>query len=142
MATILSAADVAVGTVLPPQTFRLTRLDGVRYAGASGDLNVIHWNERVATAVGLPGVVAHGMLTMGRALRVVTDWIGDPAAVEEYAVRFTRPIVIPDDADGADLEVTGVVAEILDDQRVRIDLTVRSGGQTVLARPRAIVRLG
>ena len=85
-------SPITVGTVVPSQTFRVTRLDLVRYAGASGDFNLIHWNERFATSVGLPDVIAHGMFTMAEAARVVTDWIGDPGALEEYAVRFTRPV--------------------------------------------------
>ena len=84
-------ADVAVGTELPEQVFRVTRADLVRYAGASGDFNPIHWNERVATAVGLPGVIAHGMFTMALAGRAVTAWTGDPGALVEYHVRFGRP---------------------------------------------------
>jgi acyl dehydratase len=133
--------DVEVGTELPPQAYPLQRADLVRYAGASGDFNPIHWNERVATSVGLPNVIAHGMLTMAEAARLVTDWVGDPGAVEEYAVRFTRPVVVPDDGAGATLEVTGKVAEKLDDNRVRVDLAARSNGETVLARARAVVRL-
>ena len=91
----------------------------MRYAGASGDFNVIHWNERVARAVGLPDVIAHGMLTMAHAGRVVTDWAGDPGAVVEYGVRFTKPVVVPDDDAGATVTVSGTVAEKLDDRRVR-----------------------
>jgi acyl dehydratase len=139
--TRLALADVAVGTELPEQTSRVTRADLVRYAGASGDFNVIHWNERIATSVGLPNVIAHGMFTMAQACRVLTDWAGDPGAVVDYGVRFTRPVVVPDDDTGARLEVTGVVTEKLDGGRVAVDLSARSGGQTVLARARAIVRL-
>ena len=95
-------ADVAVGDVVPAQTFAITRADLVRYAGASGDLNVIHWNERVAREVGLPNVIAHGMLSMALAGRVATDWAGDPGAVVDFGVRFTRPVVVPDDGVGAD----------------------------------------
>ena len=102
-------ADVAVGTELPEQVFRVTRADLVRYAGASGDFNPIHWNERVATAVGLPGVIAHGMFTMALAGRAVTDWTGDPGALVEYQVRFGRPVVVPDDDDGAEVTVRGKV---------------------------------
>ena len=87
---------VEVGAVLPAQEFPITRADLVRYAGASGDFNPIHWNERFATEVGLPNVIAHGMFTMASAIRVVTDWAGDPGAVVEYGVRFTRPVVVPD----------------------------------------------
>ena len=134
--------DVEVGTELPPQTFPVQRINLVMYAGASGDFNVIHWNERAAKAVGLPNVIAHGMFTMAEAGRVVTDWVGDPGAIEEYGVRFTRPVVVPDDDRGASLEVTGRVADKLDGKRVAVDLTARSAGETVLARARAVVRLG
>jgi acyl dehydratase len=134
-------ADVQVGTELPEQTSRVTRADLVRYAGASGDLNVIHWNERVAREVGLPGVIAHGMLTAGIAARAVTAWAGDPGAVVEYSVRFSRPVVVPDDDEGAELTVRGRVAALLEDGRVRVDLTVTSGGDKVLSLARAIVRL-
>jgi acyl dehydratase len=133
--------DVAVGTELPAQTFTLRRADLVRYAGASGDFNVIHWNERVATSVGLPDVIAHGMLTMALAARVVTDWAEDPGRVVEYGVRFTRPIPVPDDDEGATLEVSGVVGALLDDGRVRVDLTATHAGQKVLGRAQAVVQL-
>jgi acyl dehydratase len=141
MPTRISYDDVEVGTELPAQSFPVQRVNLVMYAGASGDFNVIHWNERVATAVGLPNVIAHGMFTMAEACRVVTDWAGDPAAVVEYGVRFTRPVVVPDDDTGALVEVTAVVAEKLPDSRVAVDLSARSAGQTVLARARAVVRL-
>jgi acyl dehydratase len=133
--------DVEVGSVLPALTMPVRRLDLVRYAGASGDFNVIHWNERVARSVGLPDVIAHGMLTMALAARAVTDWTGDPGAVVEYGVRFTRPVPVPDDDSGAVLDVVGTVAEKLAGSRVRVDLVVTSGGQTVLARARAVVQL-
>ncbi|HEV7871134.1 MAG TPA: MaoC family dehydratase [Modestobacter sp.] len=134
-------ADVEVGTELPEQTSRVTRADLVRYAGASGDFNVIHWNERVAAAVGLPGVIAHGMLTAGIAARAVTQWAGDPGAVVDYQVRFSRPVVVPDDDAGAELIVRGRVAALLEDGRVRVDLTVTSGGEKVLSLARAVVAL-
>jgi acyl dehydratase len=133
--------DVEVGTELPEQTFRVTRADLVRYAGASGDFNPIHWNERVATQVGLPGVIAHGMLTMGLAARAVTAWTGDPAAVVEYTVRFGRPVVVPDDEEGAGVTVRGRVAALLDEGRARVDLTVTSAGEKVLSLARAVVAL-
>lgn len=133
--------DVEVGTDLPAQAFPVRRADLIRYAGASGDFNVIHWNERIATAVGLPTVIAHGMFTMALAVRVVTDWVGDPGAVVDYGVRFTRPVPVPDDDIGALVEVTAAVAELLDDRRVRVDLTATSGGQGVLGRARAVVQL-
>jgi acyl dehydratase len=135
-------AEVEIGTELPPQTFAVTRADLVRYAGASGDFNVIHWNERVAKQVGLPDVIAHGMLTMATAVRVVTDWLDDPGAVVEYGVRFTRPVVVPDDDTGATIEVTGRVTEKLEEPRVRVELTVSSAGAKVLGQARAVVRLG
>ena len=140
-ATVPAYDDVAVGLELPAQTFPVRRVDLIRYAGASGDFNVIHWNERIATSVGLPNVIAHGMFTMAEAARVVTDWVGDPGAVEEYGVRFSRPVVVPDDDRGATIEVTGTVAEKLDGNRVRVELVARSDGQAVLTRARAVLRL-
>jgi acyl dehydratase len=135
-------ADVTVGTELPELVLRVTRADLVRYAGASGDLNPIHWSDRVATSVGLPGVIAHGMLTMGLAARAVTEWTGDPAALVDYQVRFGRPVVVPDDDEGAELTVRGKVGALLDDGRARVDLAVTSGGEKVLSLARAVVRLG
>ncbi|MEU3730279.1 MaoC family dehydratase [Streptomyces sp. NPDC033538] len=133
--------DVEVGTELPARSFPVSRATLVRYAGASGDFNPIHWNEKFAKEVGLPDVIAHGMFTMAEAIRVVTDWIGDPAAVVEYGVRFTRPVVVPNDDQGAVIEVTGKVAAKLDDNTVRVDLTATSAGQKVLGMSRAVVRL-
>jgi acyl dehydratase len=138
--------DVEVGTALPSQDFPVTRLDLVKYAGASGDFNVIHWNERVAKAVGLPDVIAHGMYTMAVAGRVVTDWAGDPGAVESYGVRFSRPVPVPDDDRGTVVRVTGTVEEKLDGGRVAVALTATVGegedAQKVLTQARAVVRLG
>ncbi|MBB1245354.1 MaoC family dehydratase [Streptomyces durbertensis] len=136
-------ADVEVGTQLPPQSFPVRRETLVRYAGASGDFNPIHWNERFAREVGLPDVIAHGMFTMAQAVRVVTDWVGDPGAVVDYGVRFTKPVVVPDDGVGALVEVSGKVAAKLDDthRTVRVDLTATSAGQKVLGRAQAVVRL-
>jgi acyl dehydratase len=132
--------EIAVGTELPARTFRVTRADLVRYAGASGDFNPIHWSDRVAGAVGLPGVIAHGMLTMALAARAVTGWLGDPTAVVEYHVRFSRPVVVPDDDAGAEVRVTGTVAAV-DGDRARIDLVATSGGEKVLSLARATVRV-
>ena len=137
----MSASSVAVGTELPELVVRVTRADLVRYAGASGDFNPIHWNERVATSVGLPGVIAHGMFTMALAARAVTGWTGDPAALVEYTVRFGRPVVVPDDDEGAEVTVRGKVAALLEDGRARVDLVVTSDGEKVLSLARAIVRL-
>lgn len=134
-------SDVRAGDELPAQDFPVERADLVRYAGASGDFNPIHWNERVATSVGLPNVIAHGMFTMAQAVRVVTDWIGDPGAVVDYSVRFTRPVIVPD-PDGALVHVGGAVREVRDDGTTVIELTATVDGQTVLAKARAVVRLG
>jgi acyl dehydratase len=133
--------EVQVGDALPGKTFEVTRADLVRYCGASGDFNIIHWNERIAKAVGLPDVIAHGMFTMALAARVVTDWAGDPGRVVDYGVRFTRPVPVPDDDAGAEVEVTGVVAAVLDGDRVRVDLTATHAGQKVLGRAQAVVQL-
>ncbi|MEU6529138.1 MaoC family dehydratase [Streptomyces sp. NPDC046928] len=133
--------EVEVGTELPAQSFPVTRATLVRYAGASGDFNPIHWNEKFAKEVGLPDVIAHGMFTMAEAIRVVTDWTGDPAAVVEYGVRFTKPVIVPNDDKGATIEVSGKVAAKLDDNRVRVDLTVMSAGLKVLGMSRAVVQL-
>ncbi len=134
--------DVEVGAALPAQSFVISRRHLVRYCGASGDFNVIHWNERLAASVGLPDVIAHGMFTMAQAGRVITDWAGDPGAVLEYGVRFTRPVVVPDDDVGAQLDVSGFVTDKLADRQVRIELTARCGDAKVLAQARATVRLG
>ncbi|MFB7944868.1 MaoC family dehydratase [Kitasatospora phosalacinea] len=134
--------EVQVGTELPAQSFPVTRATLVQYAGASGDFNPIHWNEKFALEVGLPDVIAHGMFTMAEAARVVTDWVGDPAAVVEYGVRFTKPVVVPNDGVGATVEVTAKVAALLEDNRVRVDLVATSEGQKVLGMARAVVRLG
>ncbi|MFI1681139.1 MULTISPECIES: MaoC family dehydratase [unclassified Streptomyces] len=133
--------DVEVGTELPAQTFPVTRATLVRYAGASGDFNPIHWNEKFAREVGLPDVIAHGMFTMAEAIRVVTDWVGDPGAVVEYGVRFTKPVIVPNDDKGATIEVSAKVAAVMDDNRVRVDLLAKSGDQKVLGMSRAVVRL-
>lgn len=104
---------ITPGTRLPGFTATFTRADLVRYAGASTDLNPIHWSDRRAAELGLPGVVAHGMLTMGTALRVVTDWVGDPGRIRSYAVRFTRPVVV-DELEGGTVEFSGTVTAVAD----------------------------
>lgn len=141
MTATVAYDSVEVGTELPPLSVPIQRATLVMYAGASGDFNIIHWNEKVATAVGLPDVIAHGMLTMAEAGRVVTDWVGDPGAVLEYGVRFVRPVVVPDDGVGARLDVSGVVTEKLDGGRVVVQLTATVGGEKVLGQARATVRL-
>jgi len=129
------------GTEIPPRQYQVTRLDLVRYAGASGDFNVIHWNERIARAVGLPDVIAHGMLTMALAGRFLAEWAGDPGAVAEFGVRFSAPVVVPDDDKGATVEFAGTVTGKLEGNRVAVDVTARSDDTKVLTRARAVVRL-
>jgi acyl dehydratase len=131
---------IEVGTELPPLTVTFRREDLVRYAGASGDFNPIHWSDRMAGALGLPGVIAHGMLTMASAVRVVTDWISDPADLLEYGVRFTKPVVVPDDDKGVNVTFSAKVDKITDG-RAEIDITAVAGEEKVLGRARAVVRV-
>ena len=133
--------EIETGAEVAPRQFQVTRADLVRYAGAAGDFNPIHWNERIAKSVGLPDVIAHGMFTMALAGRFLTEWAGDPAAVTEYGVRFSAPVVVPDDDKGATVEMSGVVTGKLDDGTVTVDVTARSGDTKVLTRARATVRL-
>jgi acyl dehydratase len=128
------------GESLAAQTYRVTRADLVRYAGAAGDFNPIHWSDRQATAVGLPGVIAHGMYTMALGGRAVAAWCGDAAAIVEYGVRFTKPVVVPDDDLGAEVVVAGTVKSLVDGVAV-IELTVTSSGEKVLSQARASVRV-
>ena len=133
--------DLVVGQEVARRTITVDRARLVRYAGASGDFNPIHWNERVATAVGLPGVIAHGMWTMGAAVTVVVDWVGDPGAVVDYQTRFTRPVPVPDPGD-ASLEVVATVGALdVEAGTARIDLTVTVEGVRVLGKAQAVVRL-
>ena len=141
MSTLVKLSQVAVGDELPNLTINFTRADLVKYAGASGDFNIIHWNERTAKEVGLPDVIAHGMLTMARAAKVVTDWVGDPGAVLEYSVRMTRPVVVPDTDAGVEVTFGGKVGAINEDGTVRIDVSAVFDGQTVLGAAKAVVRL-
>jgi acyl dehydratase len=129
-----------VGTVLPPLTVRFTREQLVRYAGASTDFNPIHYSDHFAARIGLPGVIAHGMLTMGAALRVVTDWVGDPAAITVYAARFTRPVAVPDDDVGAEVVFEAKVTAI-DGSVVTVGIEATSNGVKVLGAARAEVDL-
>jgi len=131
---------IEVGTELPSLTVTLRREDLVRYAGASGDFNPIHWNDRMAAALGLPGVIAHGMLTMASAVRVVTDWLDDPADLVEYGVRFTKPVVVPDDDKGASVTFSAKVDKVADGL-AEIDITAVAGEEKVLGRARAVVRV-
>jgi acyl dehydratase len=137
--TVVKGA-VVKGTELPPLQLHLTRADLVRYAGASGDFNPIHWSDRVACAAGLPGVIAHGMLTLGAAGRIVTDWVGDPARVRSYGARFTRPVLVPDDDEGATVTVTAVVSDVTDGI-AKVDIKATCDGKGVLGRAQAEVSL-
>lgn len=141
IATPPRAEDLAVGAEVARVTLEVTRADLVRYAGASGDFNPIHYSDRAATDAGLPGVIAHGMYTMAVAGQAVADWCGDPGRVLEYGVRFTRPVPV-DDERGALLEVVLTVGA-LDPEAgtARIDLAVTAGDGPVLGRARAVVRL-
>ena len=139
--TVNSISQVHVGVELPPQEFVFTRADLIRYAGASGDFNIIHWNERVAREVGMPTVIVHGMLTMGTVIRIVTDWLGDPGKVIEYSARFTRPIPVPDTDEGASIKVTAKVTELLKNNQAVISISAIHNELTVLAKTTAIVQL-
>ena len=133
--------ELTVGQEVARAEVVVDRARLVRYAGASGDFNPIHWNERVATAVGLPGVIAHGMWTMGAAAGPVADWAGDPGAIVEYQVRFTRPVPVPDPGS-ATVEVVAVVGALDEEARTaRIDLTVAVEAARVLGKAQAVVRL-
>jgi len=129
------------GAELPARSYRVTRLDLVKYAGASGDFNVIHWNERVARSVGLPDVIAHGMYTMAQAGKFVTDWAGDPGAVTDFGVNFSAMVPVPDNDEGATIEISGKVLDKLGGNRVTVDIVAKANGTKVLTRARATVRL-
>jgi acyl dehydratase len=128
-----------VGQQLPEQSFPVTRAHLVQYAGASGDFNPIHWSERFAVGVGLPGVIAHGMFTMALAARAVTTWAGRADAVVDFGVRFTRPVPVPDTDEGTEIVVSGTVKKV-EDGLAYIDVTAVCGGEKVLAQARAIVQ--
>ena len=134
-------ADLAVGQSVGTRTVEVRRVDLVRYAGASKDFNTIHWNDRIAREVGLPGVIAHGMFTMGQAVNVVTDWGGDPGAIVDYGVRFTRPGPVPAPG-GAVVDVEAVIGAIDEVAgTVRVDLTVTFEGAKVLGKAQVVVAL-
>jgi acyl dehydratase len=133
--------NVEVGFELPELKVNVKRSDLIQYAGASGDFNIIHWNERTALAVGLPGVIAHGMLTMGQAINVVTRWAGSPAIVIDYTVRFTRPVVVPDNDKGVEVVFNAKVSALNEDGTVKIDINAVFEEKTVLGKASAIVRL-
>ncbi|WP_430780433.1 MaoC family dehydratase [Actinoplanes sp. G11-F43] len=126
--------------ILEPQTFRVTRADLVRYAGASGDFNPIHWSERTATSVGLPGVIAHGMFTMALVGRAVTHWAGAPDAVVELSVRFSKPVPVPDTDEGTEVVVSATIKGVTDEGHTRLSLTATCGGDKVLSMSQALIR--
>ena len=137
----INIASLEVGQVIGTTEFLLTRDSLVRYAGASGDFNQIHYRDDVAAAVGLPGVLAHGMLTMGAAVQVAVDWAGNAGAIVDYQVRFTKPVVV-DPVNGAVLVVTGKVGEIDAENKVaRIDLEAVFEDAKVLGKAQARVQL-
>lgn len=139
--THINIAALEVGQVIGKTEFLLTRDSLVRYAGASGDFNSIHYRDDVAVSVGLPGVLAHGMLTMGVAVQVVVDWLGDAGRVLDYGVRFTKPVLV-DATDGAVLIISGAIAEIdLDAKTARVDLTTVFNDTVVLGKAQVRVRL-
>jgi acyl dehydratase len=125
---------------LPDRTFRITRLNLVKYAGASGDFNPIHWSDRFAASVGLPGVIAHGLLTMALVGRALTEWAGNPAGIVDVNVRFARPIVVPDTDVGAELVVRAALRQWTDEGYAVLDLNATCGGEKVLSQARATVR--
>ena len=131
-------ASLSPGDELPEQTYTVTRADLVRYAGASGDFNPIHWSDRVAGSVGLPGVIAHGMYTLALAARALDTWSGGPGHVHELGAKFTKPVVVPDDATGVDVVVRGTVKNVTD-EGVQVALEVTCGGEKVLGQPRAVL---
>ncbi len=134
-----AASSVAVGDIVAEATYEITRDSLVRYAGASGDFNPIHYRDDIATSVGLPGVLAHGMLTMGLAVQPVVDWAGDSGRITDYQVRFTRPVVV-DPITGAAVSVVAKIGAI-DDNGIRVDLTVTFDDQTVLGKAQVRVSL-
>ncbi len=146
--------DLEKGQDIGSRTGELSRASLVRYAGASGDFNPIHWNERFAQSVGLSGVIAHGMLTMGTAVQLVSDWAGDPGAIVDYQTRFTKPVPVADAPGGENpdtptnaLTISGKVGALNEEERTaRIDLTVTARDeegkeQKVLMKSQAVVRL-
>jgi acyl dehydratase len=141
MAATVRYDEVETGQQIPAAEYPVRRANLVMYAGASGDFNPIHWNERFAKTVGLPDVIAHGMFTMAQGGRFVTDWAGDPGAVVDYGVRFSSMVVVPDDDQGTVITVSGVIEEKLEDKRVVVALTAKANDSRVLSKARAVVQL-
>jgi acyl dehydratase len=139
--THINIASLEVGQSIGSQEILLTRDSLVRYAGASGDFNSIHYRDDIAASVGLPGVLAHGMLTMGAAIQVVVDWVGDPGRIVDYGVRFTKPVVV-DPVDGAVLTISGKIGEIdVENNIVRVDISTIYNETAVLGKAQARVRI-
>lgn len=146
---MLDFDTLAKGQVIGTHTVTVNRADLVRYAGASGDFNPIHWNERFATQVELPSVIAHGMFTMGSVIDLVTQWVGNPGAILDYQTRFTKPVVVEDPAgsnpsefEGTLIEVEGKIGALDAEARTaRIDLLVSANGSKVLLKCQAVVQL-
>lgn len=133
--------NLSIGQALPSREFHFTRDSLVRYAGASGDFNAIHYRDDVAKAVGLPGVLAHGMLTMGAAVQSVVDFLGDSGKVIDYQVRFTKPVLV-DAAKGATLVVNVTVVEIDEAAKIaRIDLSATCDDVVVLGKAQVRVSI-
>ena len=133
--------NLTIGQELPPRQFKITRDSLVRYAGASGDFNPIHYRDDFAQAVGLPGVLAHGMLTMGLAVQTVVDFVGDSGKILDYQVRFTKPVLV-DARTGATVSVSAKVIEIDEESKsARIDLTAVCAELTVLGKAQVRVAI-
>jgi acyl dehydratase len=130
----------SAGDAVPERRFRVTRADLIKYIGASHDFNPIHYSDRIAREAGLPGVIAHGMLTMALVGRAITDWAGDAGAVIDYGVRFIRPVEVPDDDLGAEVVVAGVVKSVQDGV-AQLDMLVTCNGEKVLTQAKAVVRV-
>ena len=137
----MTPAGLVVGQEVARATLHVDRARLVRYADASGDQNPIHQDESAALAVGLPGVIAHGMWTMGAAVQVVVDWVGDPGLLVGYGTRFTRPVPVPADREATPLVVATVGALDADEGTARIDLEVTLDGSKVLGKAQVVVRL-
>jgi len=133
-----AVGSMGAGDELPEQTFTVTRADLVRYAGASGDFNPIHWSDRVARSVELPGVIAHGMYTLALAARALDTWAGGPGRIQELGCKFTKPVVVPDDDAGVQVVVRGTVKDVTD-EGVRVALEVTCAGEKVLGMPKAVL---
>ncbi len=141
MHSVPKLIELEIGQSIGSAEYLLTRDSLVRYAGASGDFNPIHYRDDVAQSVGLPGVLAHGMLTMGAAVQLVVDWVGDSGRVVDYGVRFTKPVLV-DGRDGSVVVVAGKIAQIdAENHRVRVDLAATFADAAVLGKAQAWVRL-